>query len=166
MSIPIKHIEFIQAIAKGAQQGEAYRTTIGNKNTTQKNARVQGCKLAKKYTKEIEQARENKKAIIEHVNESDIVKTALKEILTEAQVDAELCKIVKGEPVTLKVMTTKGFPIEAELTPTIADRLKAIDIYYDRFGSNAPTKLAHEGNVNSTVNILFNEILNEDETTT
>ena len=121
--IPINHLEFINAVAKGETQETAYTTTIGNNNTTTSTARAQASKLAKRYALQIQEAKENISKVITQANESKVAQKALKEILSVAEVDSILCESIINP--------------ESEV-----GKLMAIDKYYKRFGHNAPLKQA------------------------
>ena len=140
MAINKKHTDFIQQIAKGVQQEVAYRTTIGNKDTTSQSARSQGSKLCKKYAKEITEAKQKAQKVVEQANYSQDAKNALKQVLTQAQVDAKLCEIITGEATVEKIIVVAGkVQVIKSCKPDHSDKLKAIDLYNKRFGSNAPT---------------------------
>jgi len=119
--ISLKHKEFIRLVAEGNTQGNAYQLTLANKTITPASARAKGSELAKKYAKEIQQLIEKKAKAVESVHENKDVQIALKSILTQAEVDAKLCEII------LK-------------TKFDGDRLRAIEVYNKRFGSNAPIR--------------------------
>ncbi len=140
MSPNAKHLEFIRLVSRGIQQEDAYRTTIGNKNTTSGSARSQASKLCKRYAKEIATAKEKAASIIEHANKTKEAEKALKLILTQSQVDAELCNIIKGESYVEKLFVINGKLQKTNSKPDHTDKLKAIDLYNKRFGSNAPVK--------------------------
>lgn len=124
------HLTFINLVAKGEGQEQAYRTSIGSKNTTQSTASAQGSKLAKRYALEIEQERKRMRSAVEQANQSKEAQEALKSILSVAEVDAILCETITNPE-------------------TEVGKLMAIDKYYKRFGHNAPIKSANtdpEGN--------------------
>ena len=120
------HLEFIKLVSEGATYEEAY-VTICNKKITSGAARVQGSRLASKYSSEIESAREKTQKAIEVAHETKDVQEALKSVLTQAEVDAKLCEIITQNKVDGQKVYT-------------ADKLKAIDLYNKRFGANAATK--------------------------
>jgi len=119
--ISIKHQEFIRLVASGETQSNAYTLTYPNKVLTNGTIKVESSKLAKKYAKEIEEVVKRKAKAIESAHEKKDVQIALKSILTQAEVDAKLCEII------LK-------------TKFDGDRLRAIEVYNKRFGSNAPIR--------------------------
>lgn len=118
--ISLKHKEFIRLVAEGNTLEKAYQQ-ISNNKPTSKTARENGSKLAKKYAKEIRELNEKKAKAVESAYEKKDVQIALKSILTQAEVDAKLCEII------LK-------------TKFDSDRLRAIEVYNKRFGSNAPIR--------------------------
>jgi len=119
--ISLKHKEFIRLIASGETQANAYRLSIGKEGISKSGCEAKGSLLAKKYAKEIQQLIEKKAKAVESVHENKDVQIALKSILTQAEVDAKLCEII------LK-------------TKFDGDRLRAIEVYNKRFGSNAPIR--------------------------
>jgi len=119
--IPFKHQEFIRLVANGETQSSAYQSTIGNNKVADTTARVKGSQLSKKYVKEIQNLVDLKVNAVQSVYEKKDVKTALESILSQAEVDSKLCDII------LKAKHD-------------GDRLRAIEVYNKRFGSNAPIK--------------------------
>jgi hypothetical protein len=119
--ISIKHKEFIRLIASGETQANAYRLSIGKEGISKSACEAKGSLLVKKYAKEIQQLIEKKAKAIESAYEKNDVQIALKSILTQAEVDAKLCDII------LKAKHD-------------GDRLRAIEVYNKRFGSNAPIR--------------------------
>lgn len=129
------HINFCQAVADGMTQTEAYKTYVSpKKSLSTEVAQVEGSKLAKKYAEHIQILRKSASAAIDKAHEDSAVKQALNQILTVAEVDAKLSTLITGGDV------------------------RAIDLYYKRFGHNAPTKNAltdKDGNdVDHTVTII------------
>ena len=121
--ISAKHQEFINLVARGQNQTEAYKVTCGNIAVTSNVAKVKGSQLAKRYAIEIEEAIKNISKVITQANESKVAQKALKEILSVAEVDSILCESITNP--------------ESEV-----GKLMAIDKYYKRFGHNAPLKQA------------------------
>ena len=140
MNIPQHHREFIRLVIDGVNQDEAYRLTSSNKNLTMATSRVEGSKLAKKYALEIQQAKERASAIVEEANNDKDVQKALKSTLTKAEVDAINSSMIKGELYQVQMVNSQGKIWKAMVSPTIAERQKAIDTYYKRFGLNEAQK--------------------------
>jgi hypothetical protein len=140
MNIPKNHKEFIRLVADGTAQDEAYRLTSPNKSLTKATSRVEGSKLAKKYALEIQQAKEKASDIVEQANNDKDVQIALKSILTKAEVDAVNSSMIKGELYQVQMVNSQGKIWKAMVSPTIAERQKAIDTYYKRFGLNEAQK--------------------------
>lgn len=147
MSLSKKHNEFIQQIAQGIQQERAYCTTIGNKTTTGNTARSQGSKLCKRYAKEIAEAKEKLKKVVEQANEESIAQIAKLDIMKSADRMAYLTKIIKGE---IKVPysevkwnpVSKAFEtIQFEDLATHNARIMAIAELNKMDGSYAPSKI-------------------------
>jgi len=144
-----KHIEFIRLVAIGTNQMEAYKATIGNGKATNATCKNKGSKLAKRYAIDIQQAKEKAAKIVEGVKDNETLKTALNEVLSQAEADAILCKTLKGEREVETLIVING-TIERVMTkPDHSDILKAYDLYNKRFGSNAPVKTD-----NSTINTI------------
>lgn len=138
-NISKEHIEFIRLVAEGVTFEKAFVTSC-NKSVTPGYARSYGSRLAKKYAKEIQQAKKKAQSIVEHVKDKEVVKNALNKVLTQAEVDAKLCDIIKGEPIEVISLNAFGKPCKNKITATIPHILGAIETYNRRFGSNAPTK--------------------------
>lgn len=135
-----KHLEFIRLVAGGSEQDKAYWGTVGNKKVAKNTARNKGSVLAKRYAKEIAQERERAAKMITDAADSNVIKQALKSVLTQAEVDAKLSAIINGDLIKVQMMNASGKIYRGEIAPTIADITKAIDLYNKRFGSNAPIK--------------------------
>jgi hypothetical protein len=140
MNIPQKHKEFIRLVIDGVNQDEAYLLTIGNNKVTKATARAKGSAMAKKYALEIQQAKERASAIVEEANKDKDVQKALKSTLTKAEVDAINSSMIKGELYQVQMVNSQGKIWKAMVSPTIAERQKAIDTYYKRFGLNEAQK--------------------------
>ena len=141
MELPSKHIEFVQLVAKGVQQEEAYRLTIGNKDTTSGSARAQGSKLAKKYSLLINEERERLRKVVEAANDSKVSEIAQMNIMGKAERMELLTKMAKGE---LKIKTPfviAGKIMEYPAEPTASDRRAAIAELNKMAGDYAPAQL-------------------------
>lgn len=139
--IPKKHQEFIRLVANGTPQNEAYRATSSNPKATAKTAKEQGSKLARRYAKEILEAKEKASKLIEEANNSEASQNALKSILTQAEVDKILTDIISGQEFEAQQLNiTTGKLIKSKVRPTIAERRAAIETYNKRFGSNIDVK--------------------------
>ena len=169
-----KHIEFIRLVANGETFEKAY-VTICNKKTTNGNARTQGSRLAKKFAKQIAEAKENIQKVIKAAHESEVAKNALKSLLTVDEVDLKICSIIRGDLQEVQVLTSTGKVMKAKITPTISEMKAASETFYKRFGSNAPTKtdLTSKGeSINPTIDVShlsaaeIKSLLNETDTGT
>lgn len=138
--IPKNHKEFIRLVVSGENQMNAYRLTAANKSITTDSAKVKGSQLAKKYALEIAEEKERQAKAISDAQDKDIVQNALKQVLSQAEVDAKLCDIINGKLIFMQQLNGQGKIYKAQVTPTISDITKAIDLYNKRFGSNAPVK--------------------------
>lgn len=145
MSISPSHQAFINNVAKGLTQTEAYKLSVGKKGVSKATAEAKGSQLAKKYAKEIQEARKKAQSIVDKAADTKEAQIALKEVLTQAQVDAELCKIISGVSEVEKIIIVAGERQTVMCKPDHSDKLKAIDLYNKRFGSNAVQK--HDLNV-------------------
>lgn len=135
------HIEFINQIVKGSTQSEAYRISIGKKGISKPLCEAQGCKLAKKYAKEIAEAKLKAKSIVEEANNTKEAQIALKSILTQAEVDAEMCRIMMGGLVEVQSLNAQGKVFKALVNATISERKALFETYNKRFGSNEAIKI-------------------------
>ena len=140
MKITAKHLEFIRLVANGETQSNAYKVSFGKLKVSKNVSEVKGSQLAKKYALQIQQARENAQKVIEQANKEKEAEIALKQILTQAEVDAKLCKIINGELIEVQQLNTQGKVFKALITPTISEQRLAIETYNKRFGSNEAIK--------------------------
>ena len=136
-----KHNEFIRLVASGETQWKSYKLSFPKKNLSKKTCEVEGNKLAKRYALEIQQARENAQKVIEQANKEKEAQIVLKQILTQAEVDAKLCKIINGELIEVQILNQQGKVFKELITPTISEQRAAIETYNKRFGSNAAEKI-------------------------
>jgi len=136
-----KHNEFIRLVASGETQWKSYKLSFPKKNLSKKTCEVEGNKLAKRYALEIQQARENAQKVIEQASKEKEAEIALKQILTQAEVDAKLCKIINGELIEVQILNQQGKVFKELITPTISEQRAAIETYNKRFGSNAAEKI-------------------------
>lgn len=136
-----KHLKFIELVVSGKPQGEAYKLSIGKSGVSRAVADVKASQLCKRYASQIASEREKIQQIVTGARDSEVVRIALKSVLSEAEVDAKLSAIVNGELLEVQLMNlTTGKTYKAKVTPSVSDITKAIDLYYKRFGSNAPSK--------------------------
>jgi len=140
MELPFKHIEFVQLIAKGVQQEEAYRLTIGNKHTTSGSARAQGSKLCKKYAVLINEERERLRKVVEAANDSKVSEIAQMNIMGKAERMELLTKMAKGEMKIKTPVVIAGKIMEYPAEPTASDRRAAIAELNKMDGSYAPAE--------------------------
>ena len=136
-----KHNEFIRLVASGETQWKSYKLSFPKKNLSKKTCEVENNKLAKRYALEIQQARENAQKVIEQASKEKEAEIALKQILTQAEVDAKLCKIINGELIEVQILNQQGKVFKELITPTISEQRAAIETYNKRFGSNAAEKI-------------------------
>lgn len=139
-----KHKEFIRLVANGTNLCDAYKLISTNKKLTDGTARVNGSKLAKKYAIEIQEAKKKDVEIVDSLKDNEVLKNALNGILSQVEVDNFLCQIMLNEKTNN------------------ADKLKAIDLFYKRFGSNAPQKQQVE--LNNKEPIIIDWGANKDNT--
>jgi hypothetical protein len=126
-----KHQEFIRLVANGANQKEAYRVSIGKSGVSDSTCEGKSSNLAKKYAKEIDAERKRIQDIVTSTKDSEVIKTALNGILSQAEVDKALCDSI--------INPENG-----------SEKLKAIDLYNKRFGSNAPVKSEVKAEITDT----------------
>jgi hypothetical protein len=142
-----EHIEFIRLVSNGIEYATAY-ATIRNLPAINANCRSQGSRLAVKYAKEIAQEKEKARKAVEDANKDKDAQNALKRILTQAEVDAALCEILLGTAIAKKTFCVPGVgTTTVDVTPDHGERLKAIDLYNKRFGSNGAVKVEVQNNL-------------------
>ncbi len=146
MAISKQHFEFIKLVSEGIDYATAYATAC-SPTATRTNCKSQGSRLAKKYAKEITEAKNKYKKAIEQAYENKDVQNALNEILTQAEVDILLCRIIKGEFIDFNRTNSKGKIVKQKVCPTIAERRAAIETYNKRFGSNGAVKIDVQNNL-------------------
>lgn len=139
MAISKEHNAFIDAVAKGVDFKTAYATQC-NPNATDANCKSQGSRLAKKYALEIQQAKEKAQEAIQQARDSNAVKEALNDILSQAEVDAILSDFISGKKFKVTVTDAFGNTHDREITPSLSERRAAIETYNKRFGSNEAEK--------------------------
>jgi len=137
-----EHTEFIRLVANGSEQDKAYMVTVGNNKVTGATARVKGSNLAKKYAIEIDTERKRLQDIVTSTKDSEVLKTALNGILSVAEVDAILCNVIK-QP-------------ESEV-----GLVKAIDLYYKRFGANSAIKTETKAQISTNLTAEQIKYLND-----
>lgn len=136
-----KHLKFIKLVAKGMDLGKAYVAACDGTVTGSK-ARTYGSRLAKKYDKEILDAKKMVFTIQDKAWHDEAVREAVNSILTQTEVDKKLCAIITGEAVLedfrLNIFTKTLEKIHRK--PNIRETLSAIAEYNKRFGAYSPEK--------------------------
>lgn len=158
MKISKSHSEFIRLVVSGETQTNAYKQAISKGKASKAILEQGGSRIAKKYTKQITELKQKSQKIVEQANDSKEAKIALKSILTQAEVDSELCKIIKGESLVQKIVIVAGkLEVIDYCKPDHSDKLKAIDLYNKRFGSNEAIKtdITSGGNAIGMEAIIF-----------
>lgn len=133
-----QHRVFIELMARGLSASDAYRQGMGKKDATMKTANEMGSKLAKRFEFEIQKAKELDRQAVEEAKGAEVLKTALLGLLSQAEVDAKLCSIIRGESETERILVVAGriqkYP---NSKPDHGEVIRAIDLYNKRFGSYA-----------------------------
>jgi hypothetical protein len=140
MELPSKHIEFVQLVAKGETQSNAYKLSIGKKGVSKQVSEVKGSQLAKKYALLINDERERLRKVVEAANDSKVSEIAQMNIMGKAERMELLTKMAKGE---LKIKTPfviAGKIMEYPAEPTASDRRAAIAELNKMAGDYAPAK--------------------------
>ena len=140
--ISAKHIEFIRMVAQGVAQSDAYKATVGNPKATSDMVKSKASNLAKKYIKEIQQAKEKAAALVDAAHSSNVAKNALKSIVTQSEADAKAFRILGENDIVEDIIVVTGKVQIVKRKPTQAEIQRAYDLFCKRFGSNAPTKVA------------------------
>ena len=126
MTLAPKHIEFINLVAKGETQSNAYKLSVGKKGVSKQVSEVKGSQLAKKYAVLINEERERLRKVVEAANDSKVSEIAQMNIMGKAERMELLTKMAKGE---LKIKTPfviAGKIMEYPAEPTASDRRAAI----------------------------------------
>ena len=140
MELPSKHIEFVQLVAKGETQSNAYKLSVGKKGVSKQVSEVKGSQLAKKYALLINDERERLRKVVEAANDSKVSEIAQMNIMGKAERMELLTKMAKGE---LKIKTPfviAGKIMEYPAEPTASDRRAAIAELNKMAGDYAPAK--------------------------
>lgn len=140
MELPSKHIEFVQLVAKGETQSNAYKLSVGKKGVSKQVSEVKGSQLAKKYAVLINEERERLRKVVEAANDSKVSEIAQMNIMGKAERMELLTKMAKGE---LKIKTPfviAGKIMEYPAEPTASDRRAAIAELNKMAGDYAPAK--------------------------
>ena len=140
MELPSKHIEFVQLVAKGETQSNAYKLSVGKKGVSKQVSEVKGSQLAKKYALLINEERERLRKVVEAANDSKVSEIAQMNIMGKAERMELLTKMAKGE---LKIKTPfviAGKIMEYPAEPTASDRRAAIAELNKMAGDYAPAK--------------------------
>lgn len=140
-NISAKHTEFINLVAKGTTQQEAYILTSTNKNLTKATARVEGSNLAKKYALQIKEQRQKDADIVTAANDTNTVKTALKAIVTQAEADQKAFRVLSDDDAVEDTLIINGKAEVIYRKPTQSEIQKSYDLYCKRFGSYASQKI-------------------------
>jgi hypothetical protein len=140
MTLAPKHIEFINLVAKGETQSNAYKLSVGKKGVSKQVSEVKGSQLAKKYAVLINEERERLRKVVEAANDSKVSEIAQMNIMGKAERMELLTKMAKGE---LKIKTPfviAGKIMEYPAEPTASDRRAAIAELNKMAGDYAPAK--------------------------
>lgn len=122
--------KFIELVAQGMFQNEAYKLVIG-RPVTEKYAKVSGYRWAKQFAKEIESKRQAFQRAKDAAMQSQSVQAITAQLLTVADVDAKLSAIINGKPNIIRHPETSEVLM---IDNTTKDKLRAIDIFYRRHG--------------------------------
>lgn len=140
MTISLKHADFINLVAGGTSQTDAYKVTCGNMAVTSSVAKVKGSQLSKKYALLIAQERERLRKVVEAANDSKVSEIAQLNIMGKAERMELLSQMALG---TLKIKTPfviAGKIMEYPADPSAADRRAAISELNKMAGDYAPAK--------------------------
>ena len=108
-----EHRKFIQLVADGSHQNEAYKLTNGNVPITEESAKVNGSKLAKKYTEQIAEQVKLNKSIVDAANKEKVSQFAHITIISKADRMKFLTGVVESTKDT--IYTTDKIRSVAEL---------------------------------------------------
>ena len=122
--------KFIELVASGMFQNEAYRIATG-KNVTEEYAKTASYRWAKLFRSEIEHQRQIFQRNKEAAMKTQAVQAVTAQLLTVAEVDAKLSAIINGKVNIIRHPETQEV---LRVDNTTAEKLRAIDIYYRRHG--------------------------------
>lgn len=138
--IPLKHLEFIKLVAGGLPYKDAYQVSSGYQTVSKNSPAVQGSKLAKRYAVQIQEARDKSRELILAAQDKQIVKLAVNQIVSQAEADAKVFKILSYDDFveeSTEVFEADGTSKKTRLLrkATPAEIQKAYELYCKRFGS-------------------------------
>lgn len=136
-----KELKFIELVSRGMDFKKAYVTSC-DKKCTNSGAKTGGSRWGKKFADEIQAARGLVLNAKDKAIEAEVVREAVKDILSQAEVDKRLCEIITGKfSVHERVWNTKKLKYEDVIRkPNPSETARAIDIYNKRFGSYSAEK--------------------------
>lgn len=134
------HINFIRLIAEGKGQGEAYQLSVAKKSLSPSVAHVQGCKLAKKYSNEINSERKRISSIIESSKDTASAAIEASAIMDRLERMKLLSDIARGNLSVEQAISTKDGIDIVEAKPSFSERRAAISELNKMDGSYSPTK--------------------------
>lgn len=137
-----KHIEFINHIVNGLTQKEAYKLSIGKKGVSNAVCEVKGSQLAKRYSIEIAQAKDALQKAIQGANNTEAAQKALKAIVTQAEADEKVFRILGSDDVVEEIVIINYKAQVVKRKPTQFEIQRSYDLYCKRFGSFSPVKQA------------------------
>lgn len=140
MTLAPKHIEFINLIAKGETQSNAYKLSVGKKGVSKQVSEVKGSQLAKKYAVLINEERERLRKVVEAANDSKVSEIAQMNIMGKAERMELLTKMAKGQLKIKTPVVIAGKIMEYPAEPTASDRRAAIAELNKMSGDYAPAK--------------------------
>ena len=140
MTLSPKHIEFINLVAKGETQSNAYKLSVGKKGVSKQVSEVKGSQLAKKYALLINEERERLRKVVEAANESKVSEIAQMNIMGKAERMELLTKMAKGQLKIKTPVVIAGKIMEYPAEPTASDRRAAIAELNKMSGDYAPAK--------------------------
>jgi len=137
-----EHTEFIRLVANGKNQSEAYMVTVGKNKVTLGTAKKNGSLLAKKYYLEIGLEKKKMADLINEVRNSEVVKGAIKNIVSQAEADEKVFRILGTEDTVEDVMIIAGKAQIVKRKPNTFEIQRSYELYCKRFGSFSPVKQA------------------------
>lgn len=150
-SIKRQYQTFIDEMIQHGDQTRAYQAAYPK--ASKESARVKSYDLLQNVTiaNAIEKGRKEKQQGRENLRKREDIQKAEAEILSQVEVDAALCQVITSKFSLVRDGQTKRV---VKVENTTSDRLKAIDMYYKRFGGYAPTKAEVTGKDGDPINLL------------
>lgn len=143
MQLKPNHVKFVQLIVQGLTQVEAYRTSIGDKNTSLSTAEAKASNLVKKYATLIQQERDKLNEAVSIKVIDKLSNLEVKKVLSVIERKHILSEIATGEVKIKKFIVCDGIIEERDAVPDSTDRKNAIAEFNKMEGAYTPINVAN-----------------------